>query len=282
MRIHYLGFLVGLVFISCVKNPGSLLGGQNNSNIVIEGGLNGLGYLQAIRISQVSTSTLTNPLPVSKLLIRVTGGGEIMNFQESSVPGIYTVSLNHKLTVNQRYVFSAISEDNTQQIFALDTLIKVVPIKGSSIPFTTSLLSTGKVEIQIPKHVFGQKNCLKWLILPKSGSLWASDQFSQKYPFTYVHQLGAPNALYSLTTINTIQDFNATDSVIVYKFSVSNTHGQYLYGIFEETEWKGLFSGAPSQVVGNISLGGQGFFSAMDVDSRTYKVKDLIGKKVFF
>jgi hypothetical protein len=282
MKPGYFGFLMGLMFMACVKTDNLPLGQTNNSNLVIEGGVNRLGTFHALRISQVSTSTLTNPLPVSHLIVRVIGGGDILNFSESAIPGVYTCDLGHKLKLNQRYVLSAISEDQSHQIYAFDTLYRVIPIKGSSIPYSFSTLKSGKIEVQIPKHEFGQKNCLKWLLVPKSGNLWDPKLFNQTFPYTYFHQLGAPNVLYTLNSVTTVQDFNPSDSVAIYKFSLSSTHGIYLYSIFEETDWKGLFSGAPSQVIGNISLNGQGFFSAMDVDTRTYAVKDLLGKKTFF
>lgn len=282
MYIRFSGWALWILLLGCTKitqtNPYS----GNNSNIVVEGGLNTFTNLQSLRITQVSTSTLAHIDPVSHLNIQVKGGGQILNFTESNVPGVYNCILDHKLSLNQRYTLSAISTDNSQEIYALDTLNKVSPIPGTLIPFTTTLLKNGNVELQIPKHIFGQKSCLKWLIVPKSDTLWSPLDFRNNFTFTYEHQLGVPNVLYSLNGINMLKDFDANDSVLVYKFSSSSTHGIYLYGVFEETEWKGLFSGAPSQVIGNINLNGQGFFSTTDITTKTYCLKDLVGKKIFF
>jgi len=272
-----------LVFLGCIKVVPNSGNPFDNSTIVVEGGINTGSKVQAIRISNISTSTLSSPYPISGLQVKITSAGENLVFKESTyIPGIYTCTLNHSLKTNQVYFLSAESKYQFSNIYAQDTLKKVIPLKGCLIPFSSLSLPNKMVEFQMPKHVFGQKNCLKWLMVSKSGKTWIPDNFDQTYGFSYHHQLGAPNALYSLTSNTNSQTFSLSDSVRIYKFSLSGTHGLYLYGIFEETDWKGIFSGVPSTVKGNISNNGNGFFSAMDIDSKMYLVRDLVGKKYFF
>jgi len=65
------------------------------------------------------------------------------------------------------------------------------------------------------------------------------------------------------------------DFIYISKISLSAKYSQFLYSVFMETDWNGLFSSVPVNVEGNVSGNVQGFFSVVDVDIRRYRAKEL-------
>jgi hypothetical protein len=240
----------------------------------VEGGINTFQQDQYLRLSTPALLPEQAGQPISKAFISVNDGISDINFTETVIPGVYTAKFINNANYDHAYTLKVIYKN--KQYVAVDTLKKVSLINVKYIPMSTIVLKNGKVRLTIPKHTFGVAIPQQWLIAYKGIPNWDPQKFDVKYPFSYSHVFGSPNALYPLIQETRTIDLNLNDSVTIYKFSLSNNHSRFLYNVFQETDWKGLFSTQPGKIIGNISGNGQGYFYADDVIMQRFLVKDLV------
>ncbi|MGY0040776.1 hypothetical protein [Pedobacter sp. NJ-S-72] len=152
-------------------------------------------------------------------------------------------------------------------------------IADDFLPFKIKKNESGVYEGTIPKHTFGYLNPNKWWISYPGVPAWNPSRFdvteTQSLYFSYTHFLGSPNSLYPLNNLKRTFSLKGNDEITIYKFSLSKEYAKYLYGVFLETDWNGLFSSVPVNVNGNISGNAQGYFYVSDIDFQKYKVNVL-------
>ncbi|MXV51583.1 hypothetical protein GS399_11430 [Pedobacter sp. HMF7647] len=261
----------------CDKNSQSELDFQtpeNSYNIVIEGGINTLVKQQYIQISLPSLKAEEAPLPVTEAQVSVNDGYKEISFKMTSTPGLYSAYMSGNANYNKAYKLTVKYKNVTYS--ATDTLKQVVDITDDYLPFTAKKQVDGAVKITIPKHSFGYMNSGKWLIAYTGVPEWNPGKIGGPQYYNYTHTLGTPNALYPLIKDDREVILGPDDLISIYKFSLSETYSRYLYSIFLETDWKGIFSSVPGKITGNISGNAQGFFYVTDIDFRKYRVKEFI------
>ncbi|WP_316822176.1 hypothetical protein [Pedobacter gandavensis] len=274
-RAHYIiAVLVLLLFSSCKKTlDDRFLNPKRQYDLSVEGGFNTRSTTQYIRLSKPALSAEEEPKPISKAVVTVNDGKSDMIFKESATPGVYTTSNRNGPNFNAAYTLKVVYDGQTYT--AVDTLRQVVNIVDDFLPLSTTSLGNGVYRLTIPKHTFGYLNPNKWLISYKNIPIWNPGKFDQSKYYSYTHFLGSPNSLYPLNNLKRTYDLGKDDEIIIMKLSLSERYAKYLYDVFMETDWSGLFSAVPVNAVGNVTGNAQGYFYAIDVVDGKYKASEL-------
>jgi hypothetical protein len=270
--------LLGLILAiwGCKKsNPEEdfFLTPQRQYDMAVEGGFNTLTEDQYIRLNKPSLSPESAPSPIRQASVVVNDGRVDIVYKESATPGVYVGAFRGNPNYNTAYKLTILYGGKTYT--AVDTLRQVVNIVDDFLPLSTHINEEKNIEGNIPKHTFGYLNPNKWYISYEKIPLWNPSRFDQSKYYSYTHFLGSPNSLYPLTNPKRTFTVSPEEYIYIYKISLSAKYSQYLYSVFMETDWNGLFSGVPVNVEGNVSGNVQGFFSVADVDGRRYKAKEL-------
>lgn len=273
---NYLLLMVLLIlgFSGCKKSlDDRFLTPKRQYDLSVEGGFNTRITTQSIRLSKPAMSPGQNPTPISKAIVRINDGKSDIIFNESSVKGVYTGTAVNEPNYNGAYTLTI--EYNNKSYTAVDTLRQVVNIVDDFLPLSTKMTADGKYSGTIPKHTFGYLNPNKWMISYLDLPVWNPGKFDQSKYYSYTHFLGSPNSLYPLNNLKRTFILNKEDYITIVKLSLSERYAKYLYDVFMETDWSGLFSSVPVNATGNISGNVQGYFYAIDVDTRRYKASAL-------
>jgi hypothetical protein len=272
--------LLVLGFSGCKKSLNDqFLVPKRQYDLSVEGGFNTRITTQSIRLSKPALSPDQDPTPISKAVISINdgrsgvGGKSDILFKESTVKGVYTGTAINEPNYNGAYTLTI--KYNDKLYTAVDTLRQVVNIVDDFLPLSTKIAADGKYNGTIPKHTFGYLNPNKWMISYSDIPLWNPGKFDQSKYYSYTHVLGSPNSLYPLNNLKRTFTPGKDDYITIYKLSLSERYAKYLYDVFMETDWSGLFSSVPVNATGNISGNVQGYFYAIDVDARRYKASEL-------
>ncbi|WP_255484595.1 DUF4249 family protein [Pedobacter sp. AK017] len=242
-------------------------------DLAVEGGFNTLGTAQYIRLTKPALHPDSIPKPIVKASVVVNDGKTDIVFRETTTPGVYQGTNRNDPNYNNAYTLTI--KYNGKTYTAVDTLRQVVNIVDDFLPLSTHLQADKTIQGTIPKHTFGYLNPNKWFIAYQDIPLWNPAKFDQTKYYSYTHLLGSPNSLYPLNNLKRTFTVGQEDFITIYKISLSENYARYLYSVFMETDWSGLFSSVPVNVEGNISGNAQGYFSVSDVDARRYKAKEL-------
>lgn len=242
-------------------------------DLSVEGGINTRVASQFIKLSKPAVSSGTEPTPISNAVVTVNDGKSEIIFKESATPGIYSGTAKNEPNYNGAYILTI--KYNNKTYTAVDTLRQVVNIVDDFLPLSAKLQTDGKYSGTIPKHTFGYLNPNKWMISYLDIPIWNPGKFDQSRYYSYTHYLGSPNSLYPLNNLKRTFTLGKDDYITIYKLSLSERYAKYLYDVFMETDWSGLFSSVPVNATGNISGNAQGYFYAIDVDARRYKASEL-------
>jgi hypothetical protein len=277
-RIHFylLVFFVIATLTNCKKNlfdnDGFLKPGRAY-DLAVEGGYNTYTTAQYIRLTKPALYPDSAPTPISRASVVVNNGRVDLIYRETKTAGIYMATSNDDPNYNNAYTLTI--KYNGKSYTAVDTLRQVVNIVDDFLPLSTRAVDGKIVDVTIPKHTFGYLNSNKWFISNKDIPLWHPSRFDQTKYYSYTHLLGSPNSLYPLNTLKRKFSVGQDDGVLIYKISLSENYAKYLYAVFMETDWSGLFSSVPVNVQGNVSGNAQGYFSVNDIDFKRYPAKDL-------
>lgn len=273
---NYLAVLLCLLVLAGCKKiamDDSFLKPRRVYDLAVEGGFNTLGTAQYIRLTKPALHADSIPKPIVKASVVVNDGKTDIVFRETTTPGVYQGINRNDPNYNNAYTLTI--KYNGKTYTAVDTLRQVVNIVDDFLPLSTHLQADKTVQGTIPKHTFGYLNPNKWFIAYQDIPLWNPAKFDQTKYYSYTHLLGSPNSLYPLNNLKRTFTVGQEDFITIYKISLSEKYARYLYSVFMETDWSGLFSSVPVNVEGNISGNAQGYFSVSDVDVRRYKAKEL-------
>jgi hypothetical protein len=274
--VFYFLLMLVLVQSSCIKQSfenDTFNKSKRIYDIAVEGGINTLLQAQYIRLTKPSLLPDSAPAPIRNAIVVVNDSKADIVFKETATPGVYMGVNRNDPNYNKAYQLTIKHEGKTY--VAIDTLRQVVNIVDDFLPLSTRLASEKSVEGTIPKHTFGYINPNKWFIAYLDIPLWNPSRFDQTNYYSYTHLLGSPNSLYPLNNLKRNFVLGLDDFVTIFKISLSERYARYLYSVFMETDWSGLFSSVPVNVDGNISGNAQGYFSVSDVDIRRYRAKEL-------
>jgi hypothetical protein len=275
-RAYFIAFTFLLLLFGCKKSAldnDSFLKPGRVYDMAIEGGFNTLQPAQYIRLTKPALHPDSLPSPIRKASVVINDGKSDIVFKETTVAGVYTGLSKNAPNYNNAYRLTIKYNDKTYT--ATDTLRQVVNIVDDFLPLSTHPGPDNTIQGVIPKHTFGYLNPNKWFITYPDIPLWDPAKFDQTKYYSYTHILGSPNSLYPLNNLKRTFALGLDDYITIYKISLSENYAKYLYSVFMETDWNGLFSSVPVNVDGNVSGNVQGYFSVIDVDSRRYKAKEL-------
>lgn len=276
IHVYLLVFFMIAAMTGCKKsaldNNGFLKPGRAY-DLAVEGGFNTYTAAQYIRLTKPALYPDSAPTPISKASVVVNNGRVDLIYKETKTPGVYMATNNDDPNYNNAYTLTI--KYNGKTYTAVDTLRQVVNIVDDFLPLSTRAIDSKTVEVTVPKHTFGYLNSNKWYISYKDLPTWHPSRFDQTKYYSYTHLLGSPNSLYPLNNLKRKFSLAKEDGVFIYKISLSENYAKYLYGVFMETDWSGLFSSVPVNVQGNVSGNTQGYFSANDIDYKRYPAKDL-------
>lgn len=275
IKLLFVLFMQLLLLSSCKKNffeKDMYKTPQKVYDLAVEGGINTLTSSQYIRLTKPAIHPDSTPMPIRNAIVIVNDSKFDILFNEIE-PGIYMGINKFDPNYNRAYTLS-IKYNNTTYS-AIDTLRQVVNIVDDFLPLSARQQTDKLIGGSIPKHTFGYVNPNKWFISYLNIPLWNPSKFDQTKYYSYTHLLGSPNSLYPLNNLKRDFEIGMDDYVWIYKISLSESYARYLYSVFMETDWSGLFSSVPVNVRGNISGNAQGYFSVNDIDIRRYKAKEL-------
>ncbi|MES2456557.1 MAG: hypothetical protein V4594_13485 [Bacteroidota bacterium] len=271
-----IGVVLFLLFLGCGKDSfdrADFSMPQRIYDIAVEGGINTLISSQYIRLTKPSLIPDSLPAPIRNASVTVNDSKTDILFKETSIPGVYMGVNRNDPNYNKAYKLTIKYDGKTYT--AEDTLRQVVNIVDDFLPLSTHNAVNKSIMGSIPKHTFGYINPNKWFIAYLDIPLWNPSKFDQTKYYSYTHLLGSPNSLYPLNNLKRDFTLGEDDYVSIFKISLSERYAGYLYSVFMETDWSGLFSSVPVNVKGNISGNAQGYFSVNDVDIRRYRAKEL-------
>lgn len=276
LHFYLITFFVVAAVTGCKKsfldNDGFLKPGRAY-DLAVEGGFNTRIAAQYIRITKPALYPDSAPTPISKATVVVNDGRVDIVYKETKVSGVYMGVSNGDPNYNKAYTLTI--KYNGKSYTAVDTLRQVVNIVDDFLPLSTRHIDGNVVQGTIPKHTFGYLNPNKWFISYPTIPAWHPSKFDQTKYYSYTHLLGSPNSLYPLNNLKRTFSLSQNDEIMIYKISLSENYARYLYAVFMETDWSGLFSSVPVNVQGNISGNAQGYFSVNDIDYKSYKAKEL-------
>jgi hypothetical protein len=241
-------------------------------DIAVEGGINTLTKSQFIKLTKPSLTLNGVPTAISKAVVIVNDSKKDIEFKETTVAGVYSGTTG---SPNYNKPYRLTIRYNNKIYTAVDTLRQVVNIIDDYLPLKVIKNDNGLYDGTIPKHTFGYLNPNKWWINYKGIPAWNPSKFDGVQYYNYTHFLGSPNSLYPLNNLKRTFSLMSEDVITIYKFSLSNEYSKYLYGVFLETDWSGLFSSVPVHVDGNVSGNAEGYFYVIDIDWRKYSAKEL-------
>jgi hypothetical protein len=274
-RLLFILLLPAMVSSGCKKGileKEAFLKSNRSYDIAVEGGINTLFASQYIRLTIPALKPDSLPIPIREALVVVNDGKSDLIFKENS-PGIYMATNKKDPNYNKAYTLTIKYKDKTYT--AVDTLRQVINIVDDFLPLSVVKQDGNSVKGVIPKHTFGYLNPNKWFIAYSGIPLWNPSKFDQTKYYSYTHFLGSPNSLYPLNNLKRDFTIDKDDFITIYKISLSENYAKYLYSVFMETDWSGLFSVVPVNVEGNVSGNAQGYFSVTDIDFGRYKAGDL-------
>jgi len=264
------------IMVSCKKSDlnNAFIKPKRVYDLAVEGGFNTFQRNQYIKLTKPSLNPDSAPLAISKASVIVNDGKSDIVFKESPASsGIYLGLSTNDPNYNGAYKLTI--KYNNKTYTAVDTLRQVINIIDDFLPLSTKNTADLKIAGNIPKHTFGYLNANKWFISYSDIPIWNPAKFDQTKYYSYTHVLGSPNSLYPLNNLKRGFVLGKEDFIYIYKISLSEGYAKYLYSVFMETDWSGLFSGVSENATGNISGNVQGYFSAVDVDMRRYRAKEL-------
>lgn len=263
------------MFSACKKNSGDIAfdAPQKHYDLTVEGGLNTSAFGNYIRLTKPSLNPDSLPQPIRKAVVTVNDGTADLAFRETAaIPGVYFAAATR--SPNYNYGYKLTIKYNNQIYTAVDTLRQVINIVDDYLPLSVRKIDTLYTGT-IPKHTFGYLNPNKWWISYTGVPDWRPSNFAEAKYYSYTHVLGSPNSLYPLTDLKRTFALAGKSGIIFSKISISERYARYLYALFLETDWNGVFSSVPVNVSGNVSGNAQGYFSVSDVDRRPYRVEEL-------
>ncbi|HWZ16054.1 MAG TPA: DUF4249 family protein [Mucilaginibacter sp.] len=243
-------------------------------DIAVEGGINTFQTTQFIRLSKPAILPNKDVEPVSQAIVSISDGINKVFLRETSTPGIYTGTINNNTNYDRPYTLNVTY--GKSDYAATDTLRRVPEINVNDLPFTAKKLVDGKIQLKIPRHIFGTSFSARWLITSPGKERWSPASLNKKLDYNYSHQYGSPNTLYPSTQKISTRTLNPGDTVTVYKFSLSASYSKYLYTVFQETDFKNIFSSVPGKIYGNVSNNALGYFYCTDVKVKRYLARDLV------
>ncbi len=265
-------FCLCLFFLSCKKELIDRLAFQKPKTkyeLVIEGGVNSLAAEQFIKITKPAYAISDSIIPINNAEVFIND----IPLKLTQVAGVYSTVLLDNKCYNQPYHLKIIYNGLTYN--ATDTLKKVASITFSELNFSTQK-ENKKILVSIPKHIFNAAKAAKLFYqLPGNGA-WSPSSFDASPYYSFIHFYAPPYGLSPILEERTEYAFNPTDTIGIYKFSVSALYEKYLYSVFQETDWKSLFSSTPGQIKGNVSGNALGYFSCSDVTSQKSEIKTLV------
>lgn len=242
--------------------------------LAIEGSVNSLNSAQFIKISKPSFSISDTITPVNDAQVFIND----IPLKIINAGGVYSVDLVDNKRYNEAYHLKVIYHGQTYE--AIDTLKKVAQIVPSELNILLQNNNTNSnsnsIFISIPKHIFNAVKAAKIFYQLPEKSGWSSSSFKASSYYAYIHFYAPPYGLSPILEKRIEYALNATDSITVYKFSISSNYEKFLYSVFQETDWKSLFSSTPGEIKGNISGNALGYFYCTDVINEKIAIKDLI------
>lgn len=270
-RLYYiLGIL--LFCFSCKKelvDQVSLAPTNILAPIVIEGGVNTFTAEQYIYLTVPSYNLNQAVMPVddAKVFINET------ELKLTSASGVYSAILSDNKQYGMAYRLK-VSYHNL--IFeAIDTLHKVNPVATTALN-TNFRLEDGKYTISFPRHVFNGRIANQLFYRFPGTKAWRPDLFKERQSLSFIHTYAPPYGLVPALEQRTEYQLLPSDKIDLYQFSLSGGYQRYLYELFQETDWKSLFSANPGSPKGNISSGALGYFYCTDVTVQSIVAGALI------
>jgi len=262
----------GMLMTGCEKEADWELNGTELNTIVVDGMITNEFQIQQIQLSRPVMDMNELPEPFTGATVNVSWGQQTVYFSESvTQPGVYYSNQPLAAAVNTDYILHIQKDD-----LVFDAQTHMVPVS----PFITP---TFQFKASLNKYTINWNNSQ---YSPFEQAVYeAIIDWSHIPGYEHPDSLSMARMLYY--TLNTIdvsflifpQDmeevfFPAGSNVIFSKYSLNDDFGAYLRALLSETQWQGsFFEAARSNLSGNISNGGLGYFSACAVIRTTLVVE---------
>ena len=264
--------LSGMLMTGCEKEADWELNGAELNTVVVDGMITNEFQIQQIQLSRPVVDMNEPPEPFTGATVNASWGQQTVYFSESGTePGAYYSNQPFAAAVDTDYLLHIQKDD---LFFNAETyMVPVSPFNTPGFQFHASLNKYSIIWNNSQYSPFEQamyEAIIDWSHLPG---------------YEHPDSLNVARMLYY--TLNTIdvsflifpQDmeevfFPAGSNVIFSKYSLNDDFGAYLRALLSETQWQGsFFEAARSNLSGNISNGGLGYFSACAVIRTTLVVE---------
>lgn len=261
-----------IVFSSCEKEIDWETTAVELNTVVVDGMITNEFHIQQIQLSHPVKGMNDIAEPFTSASVTISRGQQSVNFTESETePGMYLSDQPFAAAAGSDYFLNILKDD---LVFDAQTyMVPVSPFNPPVFRFHPSLDLYSIIWSNAQYSPFEQamyEAIIDWSHVPG---------------FEDPDTLSSARLLYY--TLNTIdvsfvifpQDkenvYFPEGSIVVFsKYSLNDEYGAYLRALLSETQWQGsLFETARSNLTGNISNGGLGYFSACAVIRDTLMVE---------
>ncbi len=221
----------------------------------------------------------TELVPVSVATVSISSNGNTYTFSETDDKGVYISDDIFAPQVGE--VYNLYIKTNNAEYYATDSVVAVSDIDFDNSPLpqiANNVVGGDMIYFSGYKHYFGYDENAKWLWLSAYDTLENyNNPFSPELLFSYTHIGGEPQGLFPDNVYLWSIYGGLTDSITVYKYSVSDKYHEFLLALFSETDWNtGIFSTIPGNLPTNLSEGATGYFYISDVKKRRIAISELI------
>lgn len=237
-------------------------------DLVVEGGVNTFTQEQFIKLSLPSYKISDSVIKILDAQVFI----DDIPLKINTATGIYSGFLTDNKKYNQAYHLKILYKEKIYE--ADDTLKRALPITINDLNIT-SQRQDANLTLAVPKHLFGALNPGKLFYLLPNQKDWEVSKLGENQSYSYIHTNAPPYGLFPVLENRSNFNVHPADSIKIYKFSASADYEKYLYNLFQETDWKSVFSTNPGAVKGNISGKALGYFYCTDVITKKIAAIDL-------
>ncbi len=259
---------------------------QHSIEVYVEGGITTQFTTHTIQLYTPADYIAKTELEqITDAELYVSSGIDTFTFLADTLsPGYYKSVNRFKAEVGKKYTLH-INYNNTFYM-ATDSVVIAGDFEFDEIPLPQKEdidycpFNEGEcITLSVGKHRYGFPKSNFWYWQTAKLFEDTMNYFSQSQGISYTHQYADIQGLFANIEyyFQVGYDWQPEDTLVAFKFSISDNYYDYLRAQFIETDWKeGVFSSIPGNTPTNMTTGGAGYFFASDVFVKKITIKQLL------
>lgn len=263
--------------LGCVEEIDlNVLNAGTSNRLVVEGSITSEQKAHFVKLSRTNTAIPKEAAPgVSGAVVSISDDSTVFRLWEvDTLPGVYLTDPTVAGSVDKTYTLRI--ELAGEVYTATARMEPVAPFGEAGSLFGPPNRLQNPIpgnlevfELEFPKVRYGAA-------APAKEMFFARDPVENQLISAFYYQfpgIDPDGFLLNFSGANQRLFLEAGTLVAQHKHSLSKEHYQFIRAVYAQTQFRGgLFDRVPANVVGNVSNGALGFFSASDVITRSFTV----------